>query len=404
MTIVKCGNIKNLPYMENLKLVAGKAGADRIIKWVHFMENPGYIDWLKGGELILITGILLGNDVGALLDLIRRLNNKNAAGLVINIGPYIEATPKEAIALSDSLGFPIFELPFEVKLIDFSQSICKAIFTSKIEKESMDSFMKDIIFGELTYSEEILSRAMIYGYNPDKEYCSLIVYIDNFTSVASFNDVWDEEIALRIKQQVEQIVIKIMNRFNKKTIRVSQSNSIIIMMPVSDKDKRNNIDLIAEEIIHEISLKINDLQISIGIGSFWKELKDFKISVFKAQKALKILKINGSKNKISKYSDIGIYRLLFQLEKTDEMKALYEEILGKLIDYDKKNSMDLVNTLQIFINEDCNLIKTSEELFIHKNTLKYRIKRIEEILNCDLKNLEQILNFSVAFKIGKFLS
>lgn len=404
MIIINCGNIKNLPSMENLKFVSGKGGSDRIIKWVHFMENPGYIDWLKGGELILITGILLGKNVEALLDLITKLNNKNVAGLVINVGPYIQETPKEAKELSDSLGFPIFELPFEVKLIDFSQNICKAIFTSKIEKDSMDSFMRDIIFGDLTYNEEILSRAMFYGYDPGKEYCSLVVYIDNFTSVASLNGIWDEEIALRIKQQVEQIIINIMSRYNKNTIHITQSNSIIIMLPVQEKDKKNNVDLIMEDIIKEVHIRLKELEISIGIGSYWKELNDFKKSVYKAQKALKILKINGSKNRICKYSDIGIYRLLFELEKVDEMKSLYEEILGILIKYDKKNSTDLVNTLEVYINEDCNLIRSSEELFIHKNTLKYRIKRIEAILSCDLKNLDQILNFSIAFKIGKFLS
>jgi DNA-binding PucR family transcriptional regulator len=400
---LSCENVKNLPYMENLKIVAGNRGLDRIIKWVHYMENPEYIDWLKGGELIVITGILLNNKVAELLELVKNLYNKKVAGLVINVGPYIECTPKQVMDLADSLDFPLFELPFEVKIIDFSQSICKAIFNSKIEKESMENFMKEVMFNDIDYSEEIQNRAMLYGYNPDFEYCSLVVNIDNFTNFVGGSEEWDEETELRTKEQVEQKIMSVMNRFNKKTIHVSQSNSIIVIFPVNEKDKAHSIDLIANDIIHEIAIKIKALQISIGIGSCWRKLQDLKKSVYKSQKALKVLRIKGSENRVCKYSDIGIYRLLFELEKNNEMKVLYEETLGELIAYDKKNSTDLVNTLEALINKDCNLIRTAEALFIHKNTLKYRIKRIEEILQCDLKNLEQILNFSVAFKVGKFL-
>jgi DNA-binding PucR family transcriptional regulator len=399
--IINCRNIKNLPAMESLKIVAGENGLDRIVKWVHYMENPGYIDWLKGGELILITGILLGKKVNKLLELVKNLNDKKVAGLVINVGPYIEATPKEIIQLANSLNFPVFELPFEVKIIDFSQSICKAIFNSKIEKESMESFMREIIFNDVTYSEEILNRAMLYGYNPECEYCSLVVYMDNLTSFIGTSEVWDQEAELRTKEQVEQIIIKIMDGFNKKTIHVSQSNSIIVMFPINEKDKKKTVNLISENIIKEISLKIEKLQISIGIGTYWRGFEDLKKSVLRAQKALKVLRINGRKDRICKYSDIGVYRLLFELEKSSEMKSMYEETLGKLIFYDKKNSTELVNTLEVYIRENCNLIMAAEELFIHKNTLKYRIKRIEDILECDFKDLEQILNFSIALKIGK---
>ncbi|WP_249175354.1 PucR family transcriptional regulator ligand-binding domain-containing protein [Clostridium tyrobutyricum] len=163
--IINCGNIKTLDYADKLKLVAGKNGLDRVIKWVHFMENPEYINWLKGGELILITGVLMDIDINTLLNLITDLNLKNASGLVINIGPYIEKTPSKAIKLADSLDFPIFELPFEFRLIDISQSICKAIFMNRIEQESMNSFMKNILSGDLECNEETINRAMFYGYN-----------------------------------------------------------------------------------------------------------------------------------------------------------------------------------------------------------------------------------------------
>ncbi|MEA5009027.1 PucR family transcriptional regulator [Clostridium tyrobutyricum] len=398
--IINCGNIKTLNYADKLKLVAGKNGLDRVIKWVHFMENPEYIDWLKGGELILITGVLMDmdQDMNTLLKLITDLNFKNASGLVINIGPYIDKTPLEAIKLADSLDFPIFELPFELRLIDISQSICKAIFLNRIEQESMNSFMKNILSGDLECNEETVNRAMFYGYNSSKRYCSFVVSVNNFTKFAMNNGIWDEEIVFRTVQQINQVIVNIMNRYNENTIRISENNIIIIMIPVEQEieKKMNNI---AEEIIKNIHSRIKGLKISIGIGTYCSELGKFKESIDNAKKALKILKVTKDKSYICNYNDIGVYRLLFEIDNMQEMKKFYYEVLGKLVEYDKKNTTKLVRTLNEYIKQNCNLIKTANVLFIHKNTLKYRIKRIEEILDCDLKDMENLLNFSIAFKI-----
>ncbi|WP_368490023.1 PucR family transcriptional regulator [Clostridium sp. BJN0013] len=399
--IINCENIRTLPYANKLKIVAGKKGMGRIIKWVHFMENPGYIRWLKGGELILITGILIKDDINILYKLIKDLNSKNIAGLVINIGPYISSTPQNIIELADYLDFPIFELPFEVRLIDISQSICKAIFMNKMEQESMNSFIRSIILGDLNYNEDEANKSKFYKYNPGKTYCSMVISIDNFISFVKQDGVWNEDLETKTRQQIEQIIFNIMNKLNKKSINIIENTFVIIIFPV-EKDEKDKIDSIAEDILSNINLKVGELEIGIGIGSFWTKLEELKDSVNKAQNALKIL--GGGKNKICNYKDMGMYRLLFDLDKKDEMKRLLEEILGELIEYDNKNSTSLVETLQVYINENCNLIQSAEELFIHKNTLKYRIKRIEEILNCNLRNMEHLFKFDMAFKIKNFLT
>ncbi len=401
--IINCGNVNTLPYADKLKLVAGKNGIDRVIKWVHYMENPEYIDWLKGGELVLITGVLIKNNLSLLLNFIKDLNYKNVAGLVINIGPYIEKTPLEVIDMANSFDFPIFELPFQIRFIDISQSICKAIFMSKVEQESMNSFMKSIIYGNSSCSEEIVNRAIFYGYNPNKLYCTFVVQIDNFTQLIMKDRTWDEEIAFRLVQQISQIIIDVMSNHDKNIIHIVENNFIMIMMPIS-KIWRNKVNLIAKEIIDSINDKLKNIKVSIGIGGFWTKLDDLKYSVNKAQKALKIFKIIKSKNNICNYDDIGIYKLLFEIGKVEEMKIFYKEILGKLIDYDSKNSTALVETLEVYISQNCNLIDTANSLFIHKNTLKYRIRRIEEISNCSLKNMDNLLNFNMAFKIRNFMT
>lgn len=401
--IVNCGNVSTLPYANKLKLIAGKNGLDRVIKWVHYMENPEYVVWLKGGELVLITGIIIKNDLGALIKIVDDLNNKNVSGLVINIGPYIEKTPQKVIDIANSFNFPIFELPFEVRFIDLSQSICKAIFMSRIEQDSMNDFMKNVIYNYKSYSQEVTNRAIFYGYNPESIYCTVIINVDNFTQIVFNNGIWDEELAFRLIQQINQIIVDIMNFHDKNSaIRIVENNSIIIMIPI-EHIKGNKINLLANEMINRIKYKLKYINISIGISNFWSRLENFKYSVNEAQKALKILKTVKNKTHICSYNNIGIYKLLLEIEKKDEIKIFYEEILGKLIKYDMKNSTKLVKTLKIYIENNCNFTKASNALFIHKNTLNYRIKRIQDISGANLKNMDDLLNFSMAFKIKNFI-
>ncbi|MCR3759045.1 PucR family transcriptional regulator [Clostridium felsineum] len=390
--LTTCKSILKLPYLEKIKVVAGEEGLNRIIRWVQVVEYPEYSKWLKGGELILISGIGIKNNINALVDFIKDINSRNLSGIVISVGPYIKGIPKEVVEIGNQLNFPVFQIPFEVKFIDVSQSICKAIFANKVDQESMDNFMKDIIFRDFTFSEDILNRAMVYGYDPKKNYTSFVIGLNNTNNTFKDN--------LPTKHYVEQIVIDVLNKWKKKSIYIMQYNSIILMIPENKKITMNNI---AKNIIESINLKTENINVNIGIGGGFSDLKDFKTSVNEAHRCLKVLKLNREINAFKSYDELGIYKLFFKMEDQEEMKKFYLDTLGELMDYDLKNSTDLMGTLDRYIRESGNINKTAEELFIHRNTLKYRIKRIEEISKCNLRDINVLFNFDTAIKIKKFL-
>src|SRR5665647_1548035 len=86
-----CDEMIKLPHLEKIKLVAGSGGIKRIITWAHVVELEDVTEWVKGGELLFITGVTIKNDTKALLKLVKDIEKKNLSGLVINIGPYIKA-------------------------------------------------------------------------------------------------------------------------------------------------------------------------------------------------------------------------------------------------------------------------------------------------------------------------
>lgn len=408
--IVTCENILKLPYLEKMKLVAGEGGLDNVISWVHVVELPEVSDWVKGGELLFITGVGIKENNRALLKLVRDINDRRLSGLVINVGPYIKETPKDVIDLANRLNFPIFELPFEVKLIDITQSICRAIFENKLQKESMDSFMREIIFGDVNITDEIINRATLYGYNPNKIYVPLVLDIDNFSMYLKRKNIKSENVIASIKTQIQEIVEKVIHKYNKKYLYAVQGDAFFIMISIgknyngTDSISMEDINHIAENIKKVVSIKIELLTVSIGIGEPCNGLKDFKKVIFQAQKALEISKRCGKKDCIIYYKELGVYRLFFQLGMHNEIRSLYDETLLKLKEYDDKNSTNLIETLTVYIEQNRNLGKTAEVLYIHRNTVKYRIKRIEELLECNLKDDKTAFNIMICIESGRFLN
>lgn len=397
--MVTCKEILNLPELSKVKVVGGKGGLNRIISWVHIVEVPNVGEWSSAGDLVFLTGVGLKSYKEDLLDIIRQASEKNLSGIVVGVGPYINKIPKEAIEISDILNVPLFEVPFEVKITFITQSIIKMIFNNQVKLKSMNDLMEEVIFG--TYKEDMIDRATFYGYKTKEEYAAIVVDIDKFSEFIKKENIKDEYIILKIKTNIQNIISSIFRKYDKNILYVSKSDSFNIMVPVKTMEE---ILKIAEEIKLEIKNKVKGITVSIGIGSMCQELRKFKNSVYEANKALTILKACNREDTIRSYSELGIYRLFFKVEDIDELNRIYMENLGKLVEYDDKNGTDLLDTLEIYLNEDRNLRKTSEELYIHRNTLKYRVSRIEEILDRSLEGVNECFNLRLAFKIRRFIN
>lgn len=407
--IVTCRNMLKIPGLEKMKLVAGKDGLDKVINWVHIIEIPNAALYLRSGELLFMTGVVIGSDSKQLLKFIKDISSRKLSGLVINIGPYIKSTPKEVLEFADRIEFPVFELPFEVRLIDVTQIICKTIFSQKIEIESMNNFIKDVIIGDIDITQQVLNRAILYGYSINMYYCVMVIDIDDFSSYIMSNKLNDEYSIMNVKNHIYSIIDNLIGRSNRRYFIAMQSDSFSLMLPVK-KDKnidsaciKEYVSATAQLLKDEIQKKINSITVSIGIGGICSDLSEFKQAISEGKKVLQILKRLKRFNCIVDYKELGIFRLFFEMSNYDEMKKLFNENLLKLKEYDDKNSSYLVKTLNSYLTNNRNLGKTSEELYIHRNTMKYRVKRIEEILNCDLKDGKTIFNIKLSIRIGIFL-
>ena len=119
-----------------------------------------------------------------------------------------------------------------------------------------------------------------------------------------------------------------------------------------------------------------EIDISISIGSFYEEHKNWWKSYEEAKDALFIGEKLGFNQKIFQYKELSLYVLLSKMEPIIKETAVYN-VYDKL--KEKDSTSYLQRTLNSYIRNDGNILKTSEELFIHRNTVKYRLEKIQKI-------------------------
>ena len=80
------------------------------------------------------------------------------------------------------------------------------------------------------------------------------------------------------------------------------------------------------------------------------------------------------------------------------LTSVGEQILKVLLDYDRENDSHLVQTLQVYLDSDCQSAEAAQRLFVHRNTLRYRLRLIEKLTGCDLNSFEDLVNFYLAVR------
>lgn len=182
-------------------------------------------------------------------------------------------------------------------------------------------------------------------------------------------------------------------------ISISESDLVLVKEVRLNVDTKEFIKLaktIEETLNSELFIKT-----VIGIGTIAPNLKDLAASYKEAQVAIEVGKVFDTEKNIISYENLGIGRLIYQLPTT-----LCEMFLSEVF---KKNSIDALDsetlfTIQKFFENNLNVSETSRKLFVHRNTLVYRLEKIKKITGLDLREFDHAIIFKVALMVKKYLA
>ncbi len=164
---------------------------------------------------------------------------------------------------------------------------------------------------------------------------------------------------------------------------------------IASKDIENLASSIADTVSGEFFVRA-----VIGIGTTVDNLKDLARSFKEAQTALEVGKVFDNDKNIISYDNLGIARLIYQLPTT-----LCETYLKEVFKLGAIESLDqeTLFTIQRFFENNLNVSETSRKLFVHRNTLVYRLEKIKKITGLDLREFDHAIVFKIALMVNKYL-
>ncbi|OOM80250.1 purine catabolism regulatory protein [Clostridium puniceum] len=400
-------DILKLKSLKEMELVGGSIGLEKCIEWIYVsecLEDPlEGIKWLQGGEIVIITGVGIKSDINVLTKLIEGISEKNGAALIVNVGKYIREIPDGAIKIADKFQIPLFTLPWEVRLVEVSKEISNTIILARIEEKFMNDFLNNILFGQIDLGINIKEKANYFGYNLQGKCCICIVKINGFKEFAKAKKLYDEISIAKVKLVLRKLVQDILEKYSLK-VPIIDNEEEIIFLNRSEENSMNRLNKALKDVQEVIGKRMNGISINVGIGNGYEDLSLMKDSFNEAKIVIESLKCEGVSQAIKRYSDIGIYSLIFNIENKKILENYCKQVIGPILEKTKRNKeTSLVEILDTYLIENCNLTIAAEKLYLHRNTLTYRIKKIEQLLNCNLHNFEDCLRIKMALYISKML-
>ncbi|CEN89072.1 transcriptional regulatory protein [[Clostridium] sordellii] len=392
-----CRDLFQLKNFSKAKLLAGEKGLNREISWPYVRTTESISQWLYGEELIFVIYTDIRQDDNSFLSLIEECIDKKLSGIVVLIDDKdIESIPKNVIDKANEHDFPIIVMPWNIKLIDITQEILFKLEQKQEEKKNAKRFLESIIFSQDHLQEDIHALAEFYNIKLRPFHYVCIFKIQTPSNVS-----YDlEQINKHIIHSLEEVI----NIDNKTLIPMEYANNLMFLIFSNDYSEGEKSVEAVEAVFNLINSKYLEVENSLSFSRIRESNCDIKISYKEAFKALSMIDIYNRDLKIIKYKELGIIRWLVELSDIKEIQRYCYENLGPILEYDKKHGMDLMGTLKCYFQNNRHLLKTSQELFIHRNTLLYRLSTIKELLKIDLDDAMIDLELFNSILIYEFIN
>ena len=177
-------------------------------------------------------------------------------------------------------------------------------------------------------------------------------------------------------------------------------HDMVLVKELKAGTEMKEIEKIATNIADTLSTEFYT-KVAIGISTIVDNIKDLAKAYQEAQVALEVGKVFETEKNIISYENLGIGRLIYQLPST-LCEMFLQEIFkkGNLESLDRETLM----TIQCFFENNLNVSETSRKLFVHRNTLVYRLDKIRKLTGLDLREFEHAITFKVALMVKKYLN
>ncbi|MBR5047816.1 MAG: PucR family transcriptional regulator ligand-binding domain-containing protein [Eubacterium sp.] len=360
-----------------ISMIAGNKGWSNSVSWVIMIEDFTILRHFVGKELAVTTGMGFDSEE-KLISLVRKLNDCQASGLVVNTGFYLHEIPQSVRDLCDEVDLPLLIVPWEIYITEMIKDLSVRIFLQGMTDEQIKAaFIKAIGSPEQAVSAK---QDLLQYFDVDGEFQIVLMTTPGL-------DTMDTVERRRIGYRME---IFLENITHNCSFFYYDSSFVLVCNDLP----RDLTEQVITDFEHRMALRMPEKKFTIGISSRMKDLENLSLAYRRAKAAVDMA-IGTGKNRLY-FDDMGIYRILSMVPDKALMREMSHDLLAPLIAYDEMHDGQYVETLENYLESEGSFLAMSEKMFIHRNTLMYRINKIKKLLGTDLSTSEEKLQYQIA--------
>jgi PucR family transcriptional regulator, purine catabolism regulatory protein len=386
-------SIESLVGELGLTLMTGMENARVNVRWVHSTELLDPTPWLRGGELLLTTGLQL-TAAKQQREFVERLAEHEIAGVGFGTGFVHRKVPAGVLNTARKLEFPLFEVPYELPFIAVTERVFAQLLNERYEmlqRNMAGDVLAEALTGRL-YPDELQARLRPFG-------------ISERAAVLAF--------ALREPGAAASALEAVLERAGVNSL-VALRNGLLCAVVDCDAQTSSGVTSVPHEASTAVSPPPSDpielaARVRKELAGRFGEVRAaasraapthmLRRSFHEARCALEAVRLaNGSAPEVASYKDLGAFQLLLSLQDDDALASYCQSVLGPVEGDEGGYGDELLRSLDVFIEHNGHWEKAAQSLYCHRHTLRYRIKRVEQLTGRDFTNARDRIEFWLALR------
>ena len=396
--MITCRDVNNLN-LDGMELLTGEVGLDRVVSWTYLVQTRPFADHMNSGNFALLVVDFVRYDFDSIIDVMTELNGLGISGLAISIVDDIMQISSEQVEKAKELDLALFFIRWHgATFVDIAQSIGQLILETDVTNKRTGDYLYNLLFGYEVNSKYVEKISSQFGLDFKKPYRVGVIVIDRKYGVNLEQDehTYDYYYNCLMREVIQM---------TKRPLYMGFLNKFVILFEATEsRETEKEIQKILEDLDSRPQFA-NLIKGTCILGSAYADPKDFSKSYQEAKNLIpkKDLLPNPTNKKILSASSMGIYKFMFNSGNQSEIYDYCCDRLRKLEEYDHANGTFLIDTLLAYYMNGFNVGQTAEALFIHRNSLQYRMKKIEEILEVELADSMEYLDLVNCILVKKLM-
>lgn len=389
--MLRCKDLKSLPSLGKLRYLTGTRGLENPIRWIYTPEDDDFTDWVHGGELLIVSGAASHRPAFNLSRVLREAVRLNLAGAILLFGEhYIEEIPQAIIEAAARKDFPLMTIPWDTPLVDIEESIARAIVLSD-RAPQQESLLALALAGRVS-AQEFAGRAASAGYpvHAPQALCAFSFLPENAGGRA----------VEALTQETAQALAAALSARSQPFLSCSSLNQIYLLFAVTET--AGAAEAVLAQLYSLAHARIKREECCAG-ATLAPALGDIIILYHEARTALDIARGQHLHTAPYVYEHGGLAELIVGSSMTEHFRSFANGLLAPLVAQDARSHGRLMETLAAFVAANGNVLHAARELYIHRNTLKYRLRQIEKALGGSLDDPDLRLKLQLALYVRRLL-